>query len=615
MSESTELDCGGNIEWLNSSQMVSKQVKLKTMSLQILRNEFREIFVTIKSENKVNLKLPLVEVNIHKKFVVEGKASLHFTKDNVRVLISNAPPSMLMSFLKTLFVKLTSRKNSPKINTREQLLSKKPQSFEEVSPISSKDVNRLNNQIQSKLASLPPAELKKRHILQQRKKQEPVRKCAKTLHLANSKLTEEQKDVLQAAVSGQNIFFTGSAGTGKSFLLRCLLSALPPDFTAATASTGAAACLIGGITLHSFAGIGSGEGTFERCLELAKRPQVAQNWRKYKYLVIDEISMVEKDYFEKIEKIARIIRNNPDEPFGGLKLIFCGDFLQLPPVVSGSKAQGKKFCFQSEAWQKCSLRAFVLQTVHRQADPKFVNLLNSVRLGRVTDDIVQTLKSTSANELEKDGIIPTQLCCRTAEAETINHNKLAQLTSKEKRFEAIDSVSDSKTLNDQTPVPKVLVLKEGAQVMLLKNINVATGLVNGARGFVLKFSPEGPPVIKFKTGIVHTLQPEKWVVKCPNGSLLTRRQIPLKLAWAFSIHKSQGLTLDCVEMSLSRVFEAGQAYVALSRAQSLSSLRVVDFNPEQVFANPDVLKFYAILERNMRLCHEEYIPLGKKMKR
>ncbi|KAI5755217.1 hypothetical protein M8J77_015084 [Diaphorina citri] len=610
MSSSTELDCGGSIEWLNASQMVTKQVKVKTMNLQMIRNEFREIYVTIKSQNKVNLKLPLVDVNIHKKFVVEGKASIHFTKDNIRVMISNAPPSMLVTFLKTMFVKLTSRKNSPKINTREQLLSKKPQSFEEISPISSKDVNRLNSQI----AKLPPAELKKRHILQQRKKQDTTRKCAKSLDLANTKLTEEQKEVLQAAVSGQNIFFTGSAGTGKSFLLRCLLSALPPDFTAATASTGAAACLIGGITLHSFAGIGSGEGTFERCLELAKRPQVAQNWRKFKYLVIDEISMVEKDYFEKIEKIARIIRNNNDEPFGGLKLIFCGDFLQLPPVVTG-KSSSKKFCFQSEAWARCNLRSFILQTVHRQADPKFVSLLNNIRMGRVTDDIVQTLKLTAKNELEKDGIIPTQLCCRTNEAETINNNKLAQLTGTEKRYDSVDSVSDSKTLNDQTPVSRVLVLKEGAQVMLLKNINVGSGLVNGARGFVLKFSPEGAPVIKFKSGLVHTLQPEKWVVKCPNGTLLTRRQYPLKLAWAFSIHKSQGLTLDCVEMSLARVFEAGQAYVALSRAQSLASLRVVDFNPEQVFANPDVIKFYQILERNMRLRNEEYIPLGKKMKR
>ncbi|XP_026686322.1 ATP-dependent DNA helicase PIF1 [Diaphorina citri] len=534
MSSSTELDCGGSIEWLNASQMVTKQVKVKTMNLQMIRNEFREIYVTIKSQNKVNLKLPLVDVNIHKNFVVEGKASIHFTKDNIRVMISNAPPSMLVMFLKTMFVKLTSRKNSPKINTREQLLSKKPQSFEEISPISSKDVNRLNSQI----AKLPPAELKKRHILQQRKKQDTTRKCAKSLDLANTKLTEEQKEVLQAAVSGQNIFFTGSAGTGKSFLLRCLLSALPPDFTAATASTGAAACLIGGITLHSFAGIGSGEGTFERCLELAKRPQVAQNWRKFKYLVIDEISMVEKDYFEKIEKIARIIRNNNDEPFGGLKLIFCGDFLQLPPVVTG-KSSSKKFCFQSEAWARCNLRSFILQTVHRQADPKFVSLLNNIRMGRVTDDIVQTLKLTAKNELEKDGIIPTQLCCRTNEAETINNNKLAQLTGTEKRYDSVDSVSDSKTLNDQTPVSRVLVLKEGAQVMLLKNINVGSGLVNGARGFVLKFSPEGAPVIKFKSGLVHTLQPEKWVVKCPNGTLLTRRQYPLKLAWAFSIHKSQ----------------------------------------------------------------------------
>lgn len=157
--------------------------------------------------------------------------------------------------------------------------------------------------------------------------------------------------------------------------------------------------------------------------------------------------------------------------------------------------------------------------------------------------------------------------------------------------------------------PGKLTLKIGAQVMLLKNINVSEGLVNGARGVVKGYTPkEGFPIIKFKNNKDYIAKPEKWIIKTPNGALITRKQIPLKLAWAFSIHKSQGLTLDCVEMSLSKVFEAGQAYVALSRAQSLNSIRILDFDMKQVWADPDVLRFYKMFRR--QLYDQTMIPLG-----
>jgi len=153
-------------------------------------------------------------------------------------------------------------------------------------------------------------------------------------------------------------------------------------------------------------------------------------------------------------------------------------------------------------------------------------------------------------------------------------------------------------------------LKIGAQVMLLKNVNVAHGLVNGARGIVVSYHSGGAPVVRFKNNREYIAKPEKWVIKTPLGGILTRKQVPLKLAWAFSIHKSQGLTLDCVEMSLSKVFEAGQAYVALSRAQSLECIRVMDFDPKQVWANPDVLQFYKMFRRNLH--DSTFIRLGGK---
>lgn len=220
---------------------------------------------------------------------------------------------------------------------------------------------------------------------------------------------------------------------------------------------------------------------------------------------------------------------------------------------------------------------------------------------------------TAGQRIESNGILATQLCSHTKDADYINQSKLASLSSAEKLFESTDSdVYLTKTLDTQLPVPHKLILKVGAQVMLLKNINLSTGLVNGARGVITRYA-DGFPVVQFKNKTEYTAKPEKWIIKTPSGGLLTRKQVPLKLAWAFSIHKSQGLTLDCLEMSLSKVFEAGQAYVALSRAQSLDSLRILDFDAKQVYADPVVLQFYRNFRRQIMEV-PTYIPLGKKSK-
>lgn len=399
-------------------------------------------------------------------------------------------------------------------------------------------------------------------------------------------------------------------GTGKSFLLKRIISELPPDVTTATASTGVAACHIGGITFHQFAGIGLGTGTLERCYQMASRSSSASMWRKTKYLIIDEISMVDADYFDKVEAVARHMRKN-DRPFGGIQLILCGDFFQLPPVKKYDEKS--KFCFQSKAWETCVDINFELQTVHRQKDPKFVELLNSIRIGRVTDDITKVLKSTSSQKIEKSGILATRLCSHLKEANDINETQLDNLNSIAKNYTAQDSDElMTSILDQQLPVPGKLTLKVGAQVMLLKNINISNGLVNGARGVVIKFDDD-TPVVKFLSGDIYSAKVEKWTIRSASGGFIHRKQIPLKLAWAFSIHKSQGLTLDCVEMSLAKVFDAGQAYVALSRAQSLEALRVLDFSGHQVWANTSVLEFYQKFRK--RLHEIQYIPLGKKFKK
>lgn len=256
--------------------------------------------------------------------------------------------------------------------------------------------------------------------------------------------------------------------------------------------------------------------------------------------------------------------------------------------------------------------SYELKTVHRQKDTEFVRILNHLRIGHVDETIANRLLATSKQKIEANGIVATQLCSHTNDANVINESRLERLPSETKLFEAQDSdLASAKQLDSQVLAPGKLELKIGAQIMLLKNINVADGLVNGARGIVKEFV-NGIPLVKFKNGREYLAKPEKWIIKTPLGVVITRKQIPLKLAWAFSIHKSQGLTLDCVEMSLSKVFEAGQAYVALSRAQSLDSVRVLDFDAKQVWANPNVLQFYKMFRRQL---HDiTMVPLGDRNK-
>ncbi|KAL4149367.1 hypothetical protein QTP88_003328 [Uroleucon formosanum] len=575
------LQCSCSVEWSNAQGVVLRRFKSLTTKLVLTRNDFRDIFIDVSADKGVVHRLALKDIAVHKRFASDGKATIHFKSDKVMMMISNAPVAQLAEFLKTLFVKVTGRKESPQVKTRDRLLAVKSSSTEEISPINVKDIGRVDLKLEG-------PSMKKKKL-----NDELMNQSVKKSYLVNlkDKLTDEQREVVEAVNTNNNIFFTGSAGTGKSFLLRYIVNTLPPDVTMVTASTGASACLIGGVTLHSFAGIGIGECTIERGIEMASKSSAAQVWRKCKILIIDEISMVDGEYFEKLDKIAKAVRKR-DEPFGGIKLVLCGDFLQLPPVKQGKS----RFCFQTKTWVECRFRCFNLKFVHRQSDNEFIKMLNKLRLGNIDPDTAAKLKATSFNLLEQNGIVPTRLCCRTADAQMINQKKIFDLPGKVYKFEAFDS-GPTKTLDDHTPVAKSFVLKSGAQVMLLKNISVSSGLVNGARGVVKDFDKNGSPCVQFKCGNTVTIKPEKWIVKTPTGQFISRQQVPLKLAWAFSIHKSQGLTLDCVEISLGRVFEAGQAYVALSRAKSLSSLRILDFDKKHVWANPDVIAFYNKLDR------------------
>lgn len=603
MTDNAVLECQVTIEYMDKAKSsVCGKVTFKSAILKLIRNEFRELFLQIHGNNgKRTMRYQLKSINIMKKFMSEGKATIIFQEDRCTIFICNAPPSQLFNFLKFMVVKTIKSDETPK-HVRTKMLSTKQSSTDEISPLTDKELQRAKMKCVSETKTPPSAS----KTLKRPRQDEGTVKAKKNclMKIAEQELCGEQLEVLNAAKGGQSIFFTGSAGTGKSHLLRSIIAALPPDVTFATASTGVAACHIGGTTLHQFAGIGTGEASVERCIQLASKPNIRAVWRRCKHLIIDEISMVHADYFDKIEQVARVVRNCND-PFGGIQLILCGDFFQLPPV-----SNNVKFCFQSEQWDKCIQLSFELKKIHRQSDPVLIDILQSIRIGLASPEISQKLLATATNTVERDGILATRLCTHTADAAVINSAKLEELEGESKQFVAVDNPPGLSSLIDkQSPVALKIILKVGAQVMLMKNLNISKGLVNGARGVVVRFEKDGLPVVRFNASLVK-IQQEKFLSKTAGGTMLSRVQIPLSLAWAFSIHKSQGLTLDCVEMSLSKVFAAGHAYVALSRVKDLQSLRVIDFKANHVWANKDVLVYYQKFRRRMQAMR--LIPLGKK---
>ncbi|XP_049664167.1 ATP-dependent DNA helicase PIF1 [Accipiter gentilis] len=533
-------------------------------------------------------------VRVFRRFAGDGRAAVRVGPGGAQVLLSDCPPDALRRFLRLLRLKVAAGpRGAPRV---PRLLGRPPPAFAVISPLQERDLLRGPGRLRGgdargeRPAEVPRAE-----------RRPPAR------------LSAEQEAVLGAVRSGKSVFFTGCAGegagrlspgTGKSFLLKKIVGSLPPKSTYATASTGVAACHIGGTTLHAFAGIGSGKAPLEQCIQLAERPGVRQHWLACQHLIIDEISMVDGKFFDKLEAVARAVRKR-DEPFGGIQLIICGDFLQLPPVCKANEET--KFCFQAKSWRKCIHINMELTEVRRQTDKTFVSLLSAVRLGRCTEEVTRLLMQTAANRSERDGILATRLCTHKDDVEITNERCLQQLSGEVHTFEALDSDPMLvKLIDSQCPVGGRVELKLGAQVMLAKNLDVSQGLVNGARGVVVGFESEqkGLPKVRFLCGATQVIKMEKWIFKGPSGVHLSRQQLPLKLAWAISIHKSQGMSLDCVEISLSRVFESGQAYVALSRARSLAGLRVLDFDPKVVRADPSVLQFYRQLRHHQLLTQD-----------
>jgi ATP-dependent DNA helicase PIF1 len=474
-------------------------------------------------------------------------------------------------------------------------------------------------------------------------------------------------------MEGNSFFFTGAAGTGKSYALREIIRIMKAFYSAEelqiVAPTGMAALALGGCTIHSFAGIGLGAEDAEYLVDKIKKNRKSlQRWRSVRVLIIDEVSMLSGELLDKLEYIANNVRPRSELPFGGIQIVLCGDFFQLPPIGTNAKQQNNQkpiakasasasfpakssaasspfasmivvsdnskstnaspassnlFAFSSKSWKRLVKQTFKLTQVFRQiGDLKFVQALNEVREGEVSDQVYQQLINCVGRELPFDhGVEATRLYPTKNQVAMHNSQRLNKITGSVMEYKAQDRSRwpDSpqlKQIRDGCPAPEFLHLKIGAQVVLLKNFP-DDELVNGSRGTVTSFVSKAKteidtedetnpvalskntlllPLVTFENGVTRLIQSEKWSIVIDDEELASREQIPLDLAWALSIHKSQGMTIAQIEVSLRSVFECGQAYVALSRVTSLEGLKISEhFRKEVIRAHPDVVTFYKSL--------------------
>lgn len=391
--------------------------------------------------------------------------------------------------------------------------------------------------------------------------------------------------------SGNNVFITGSAGTGKTHLLGEFIFYLKSRKITPTivAPTGIAASHLEGQTIHSYFNLGIRDFIDSYYIEsLLKKKYLQTRFCKLKVLIIDEISMVSPEIFSSIDKILRAFKKN-NTPFGGVQVILSGDFFQLPPI---SKTQNdKRFAWQSPSWRELNLKTCYLEVKFRQDDDVLIDVLDEIRSGTVSQKTYEVLNSRLHKELIID-FNPTKLYTHNIDVDRINNNELAKLNNTPHRFlyKSEGSAKNIEKIFKSSLVLEELTLKKDAVVMFIKN-NHEKGYINGTTGVVVGFDKETTlPIIKTSDGAVIMLDYEDWTMENDSAKVVAKvSQIPLKLAWAITIHKSQGMTLSAAEIDLSKTFEVGQGYVALSRIKNIDGLRLMGLNETALSVDPLIL--------------------------
>ena len=440
-------------------------------------------------------------------------------------------------------------------------------------------------------------------------------------------LSLEQEQAFNKYINKENIFITGPGGAGKSELIRKIFehASNSNKKIQVCALTGCASLLLKcrAKTIHSWSGIGLGAGEINAIVQkVVKNHFKRKIWREARILIIDEVSMMSKKLFEMLDLIGKTIRKN-NKPFGGIQLIFSGDFYQLPPVGNRDEPETMQFCFESELWaQTFSIDSHIqLIKIFRQTDPVYTSILNQIREGRLKRSSVNILQEQVSKRFNQNNTVmlvkPTKLYPIRNKVEQINNTEMDKLTCEIKEYNSrfvIDLPMTSMERSERTLFSKEQIeselnyiqsnlicdsniqLKIGAQVMCVVNIELASGamLCNGSQGIITKFNELNVPFVKYNNGQEVAMGFHVW--QSENIPGIGVSQIPLILAWALTIHKSQGATMDSAEIDVgSSIFECGQTYVALSRVKSLDGLYLTSFDVNKIKINKKVHEFYKSL--------------------
>lgn len=401
-----------------------------------------------------------------------------------------------------------------------------------------------------------------------------------------------QDRALEILKLGHSVFLTGEAGSGKSYTIGKFIEWMEEQEReyAVTASTGIAASHIDGQTIHSWAAIGIDRNLTEAQIDKAAG-RAWERAHKVKTLILDEVSMVDAVLLEDLNKILQKVHRNT-RIFGGVQMVFVGDFFQLPPIGKREDAEPPRFAFESSAWERAGLVICYLTEQHRQATGDgIMEVLTAMRHGNLTDterDLVRTCTKNKPSD--------TRLYTHNMDVDALNNQELAKIKGKEKKFMMKEEGSEYMiaSLKRQCLSPETLKLKVGARVMFTRN-NVKLGYVNGTIGKVARFE-EGWPVIELLDGSEVSPETAEWNIKQWKDGydepqvVASVKQIPLRLAWAITVHKSQGMSLDSASIDLSKTFEFGQGYVALSRVRTLAGIHLLGINEKSFEMHPRVVE-------------------------
>src|SRR3989344_4347111 len=415
-----------------------------------------------------------------------------------------------------------------------------------------------------------------------------------------------QQQALEILKTGANVFLTGAAGSGKTHVLNEYIRVLRERRVSVgiTASTGIAATHIGGLTIHSWAGIGiARELSDDAIAQIAEFPRVSKRMRATEVLILDEISMLDANRLDLVDRVARCVRGS-FEPFGGIQVVLCGDFFQLPPVADTQGAE-PEFAYHAHAWEEADLCVCYLHERFRHEDEEFYAILDAIRNASADEHIRNLLLATA----DAPHVPTAKLYSHNVNVDRENARKLAELPCAFKTFHmnSYGAKKVAEALTQSCLAPELLELKKGAAVMFVKN-NFEEGYVNGTLGTVEGFNEMGWPLVRTRTGNALTAAPMEWGVLNEQGKPIAGiKQVPLRLAWAITIHKSQGMTLDEAQIDLSQAFEPGMGYVALSRVRTYAGLRITGLNDTALRVHTGTLQHDTLFKKESDTVEAEYI--------